>query len=468
MADADLALMAHLMRRAGFGASRDELETRVAKGYEETVEELLEPDGHGVPPMNPELLLRTYPFMEAGFGPPSSSSRHIFYLINNPRPLEEKISLFWHMVFATGNAKLDNPQEMARQLNMFRSKGLGNYRELLVDLAKNPAMIYWLDNNYNSKDQLNENWGRELLELFSMGQGNYTEEDVFECARAFTGWTIAPKPPSIGLGRFLWNFEYRPHDHDDGEKNFLGHRGRFNGEDVIDIIIRQPATVRFIARHLYNYFVADETQVPSWLHTPPRDPVAVNVIGDAFVASDYVIRDTLRVLFNSNFFKEARFQRVKSPAEVVAGTMRLVGDFIYPRPGLEPLGQECTYMGQFLCDPPSVEGWHFGAEWIDSGSLVRRINFCADALSNVGYPGVKALVQRIRDRGALEPDAFVDLCLDLLGPLETLDTTREQLAAMARRDGGLKWDTEEEVQTSTRRVGDMFGLIASTREYQFA
>ena len=313
MADADLALMAHLMRRAGFGASRDELEARTATGYEETVEELLDPDGHGVPPMNPELLIRTYPFMEAGFGPPSSSSRHIFYLINNPRPLEEKISLFWHMVFATGNAKLDNPQEMARQLNMFRSKGLGNYRELLLELAKNPAMIYWLDNNYNSKDQLNENWGRELLELFSMGQGNYTEEDVFECARAFTGWTIAPKPPSIGLGRFMWNFEYKPHDHDDGEKNFLGHRGRFNGEDVIDIIIRQPATVRFIARHLYNFFVADETQVPSWLHTPPRDPVAVNIIGDAFVTSNYVIRDTLRVIFNSDFFKEARFPTGQEP-----------------------------------------------------------------------------------------------------------------------------------------------------------
>ena len=288
MADPEIAQMAHLMRRAGFGATRDELERRVAVGYEATVEELLDPDGNGVPEIDVDMLFRTFPYIESGVGPPSASNRHMFYLCNNPRPLQEKVALLWHMIFATGNAKLDNPNEMARQINMFRELGLGSFQTLLLELSKNPAMIYWLDNNYNHKDQPNENWGRELLELFAMGQGNYTEQDVFECARAFTGWTLAPKPPTGGIGgRYMWYFRYVPEDHDDGEKVFLGHKGRFNGEDVIDIVVRQPATARFIARHIYNFFVADEVQVPAWLHTPPKDPVAVNIIADAFVSSGY-------------------------------------------------------------------------------------------------------------------------------------------------------------------------------------
>ena len=469
MADQEMAQMAHLMRRAGFGAGRDELEARVAKGYEETVEELLDPEGHGVPGIDLDILLRTHLYLESAIGPPAASNRHVYYLCNNPRVLQEKIALLWHMVFATGNAKIDNPNELARQINMFREQGLGNFQELVLEVSKNPAMIYWLDNNYNHKDAPNENWGRELLELFTMGQGNYTEKDVFECARAFTGWTISPKPPSGGVGgRHTWNFRYVDEDHDDGEKEFLGHKGRFNGEDVIDIIIRQPATARFIARHLYNFFVADEVQVAAWLHTPPRDPVAVNMIADAFVSSGYMIEDTLRMLFNSDFFKEARFQRVKSPAEVVGGTMRLVGDFVYPRPGLELLGLEVSYMGQFMCDPPSVEGWHYGAEWIDSGALVRRINFCADAVSNIDYPGIQAIVRRIEAMGTLSPEVLVDSCLDLLGPLEVGQSTRKELLVMANQDGELRWGTDQERSASVQRVGDTLALIASTREYQFA
>ena len=356
MASQEIVLMAHLMRRAGFGARRDELERRAAIGYEQTVEELLSPEEYGIPPTDTDILFRTQHFLEAGNDPPGAQSVHMYHLINNPRPLEEKMSLLWHMVFATGNAKIDNPLELARQMDLFRRSGLGSFHDLLVELSKNPAMIYWLDNNYNHKDQPNENWGRELLELFSMGQGNYTEQDVFECARAFTGWTLAPKPPN-GLGRRVWDFEYVPEDHDDGEKHFLGHKGRFNGEDVIDIIVRQPATARFVARHLYNFFVADEVQVPAWLHTPPGDPVAINIIADAFISSNYMIRDTLRVLFNSDFFKEARFQRVKSPAEVVAGTMRLVGDFSYPRPGLSRWAWNApTWASSFAIRPAWRDG----------------------------------------------------------------------------------------------------------------
>ena len=468
MADTDIALMAHLMRRAGFGATRDELEQRVAKGYEATVEELVEPDRHNIPPVDRDVFFRYYPGLEVSGAPPNGRSNYIYHMITTQRPLEEKMTLFWHHIFATGNSKIDNPTEMVRQVDMFRDQALGNYRDLLLDLAKNPAMIYWLDNNENHKDAPNENWGRELLELFSMGQGNYTEQDVYECSRAFTGWTIAAKLPRLPINRFYWGYQYKPEDHDDTEKMFLGHKGNFNGDDIIDIIARQPATARFIGRHLYNFFVADESQVPAWQDVPPKDPAAINIIGDAFTSSGYDMRSTLRVLFNSDFFKSeaVRWAKVKSPAEVVVGTLRLVGDFQFPRPGLQELAEEPGYQGQTILDPPSVEGWHTGAEWIDSGSLVRRINFAADRLSDLNMPGVQSIIGRTKAKGNLSPVQFVDNCLDLIGPLEVADSTKQELVSMAQQQGDLQWDSQN-ASTSAQRVGDMLALIAASREYQF-
>ncbi len=465
----DIALMGHLMRRAGFGSPRAELEERVARGYEATVEELLEPEKHGVPPNDEYLLFRHFtPGIIPGGTTWDGQANYVWQMINTQRPLEEKMALFWHQIFATGNGKVNKAQELLTQINMFRRRGLGSYRELLVEVAKNPAMIYWLDNNENHKNSPNENWGRELLELFSMGQGNYTEQDVYECARAFTGWTILACLPRFPYLQFPWEFEYKPEDHDDGEKSFLGHKGHFNGEDVIDIIVRQPATARFIARHLYNFFVADDVQVPSWQHTPPRDPVAINIIADAFVSSDYDMSATLRVLLNSDFFKQARFQKVKSPAEVVVGTMNLVGDFKgVPRPGLQELGIEPNNMGQSLLDPPSVEGWHTGQEWIDTGSLVRRINFVADKVGDLSMPGVQDIVDRVRASGPISAEQLVDSCLELIGPVEVNEGTRDELVRLAEPAGEMRWDTKEAFHVSARRVGDMLSLIASAREYQF-
>ena len=191
---------------------------------------------------------------------------------NTRRPLQEKMALFWHHVFATGYDKVVSARDMSIQVELFRSLGMGSFRDLLVELARNPAMIYWLDNQENHKRAPNENWGRELLELFSMGVGNYTEKDVYECARAFTGWSMGRKLSYMAWTGLDWQFVYRPEDHDGSEKSFLGHSGRFGGEDVIDIIVEQPACHAFIARHLYNFFVADEPEVPRWPSAPPRDP----------------------------------------------------------------------------------------------------------------------------------------------------------------------------------------------------
>jgi uncharacterized protein (DUF1800 family) len=455
--------MAHLMRRAGFGASRAELEARAAKGYAATVEELLHPEQSA--PADEYVLLRYQPgALLPGGMPPMGNINWMFHMVNTQRPLEEKMTLFWHHVFATGNSKVDNYDQLLEQISMFRRMGMGNYRELLLGLAKNPAMIYFLDNNENHKRAVNENWGRELLELFSMGVGNYTEKDVREASRAFTGWTIAPKIPRLPYGRFPWQFEYLPEDHDDGEKEFLGHKGRFNGDDIINIVVQQPACHRFIARHLYNFFVADEPQVPSWSITEPRDPQAIDTLAKTFKDSGYDLRAVLRVLFNSDFFKQARFAKIKSPAEMVVGTLRLTGGAELPRPNYgEEVAMQPTYMGQDLLNPPSVEGWHTGKEWINSGSLMSRINFVADMVGNVNLPGVRDMITRLKAIGTLTPEALVDACLDLMGPLEVGAETRQELIEQARDGGALHWNAPD----AEARVAELLQLIVAMREFQF-
>jgi uncharacterized protein (DUF1800 family) len=307
-----------------------------------------------------------------------------------------------------------------------------------------------------------------LLELFSLGVGNYTEKDVREASRAFTGWTFETKIPRLPYGRFPWKFEYRPEDHDDGEKEFLGHRGRFNGEDIIDIVVQQPACARFVARHLYNFFVADEPQVPAWSIEAPRDPKAIDTLTTTFRESNYDVRSVLRVLFNSDFFKNARFQHMKSPAEVVVGTLRLVGGHEIPRPGYGELSMQPSYMGQDLLNPPSVEGWHTGKEWINSGSLMARINFVAELVGDPSLPGVRAIINRLKTKGTLSPEQLVDGCLDLLGPVEVGAESRQELTDQAKEWGQLSWDNEVNSQLADKRVGEMLQLIVATREYQFA
>ena len=472
MADKDIALMAHLMRRAGFGATWDELEAYVAKGYEATVEELVHPEDQ--PDLEMDLLERhvsEYSWREGNSG---NQQYWVYRMINTKRPLEEKMALFWHGVLCVAHSKLATGQTMMAYVDMLRGHGMGSYRDLLVEMSRNAAMVYFLDNVENHKGAVNENYGRELLELFSMGVGmdgelNYTEHDVKECSRAFTGWNLRPTFPPFPYGRTPWRFRYDPSDHDNGEKTFLGETGRWNGEDVIDIIVRQPGTARFISRHLYNFFVADEPQVPSWQDTPPRDMEAIRNLEKAFLESNYEMRPVLRTLFNSDFFKEARFAKVKSPTEVVVGTMRLVKDHTEVKPGLNPIASECTYMGQELMNPPTVEGWHTGREWIDSGTLVERVNFVADQVGNLDLPGVRLIVDRMSDgTSTMSPEEFVDRCLDLIGPVEVSERPRKRLIEHARSGGELQRGTEEERSRFFQRVAEMLQLIASTPEYQYA
>ena len=467
IAKAELGLLAHLLRRAGFGSPYDELEAYGTKGYDATLEELLHPEEQ------PELerdVMRRYRTLWHSWGSiEDKQDEWVYRMINTRRPLEEKIALFWHGIFCTGHAKCDNPGQQRLEFDMFRVQGLDNFRDLLGGLAKDPAMLYYLDNCLSHKNAINENWSRELLELFSVGVGmdrrpNYTEEDVKVCARAFTGWTVTNAIPRYPWDRHEACFIFHPSDHDDGEKSFLGETGRFNGEDVIDIICRQPGTARFVSRHLYNFFVADETPVPSWQNTPPRDPVAINMLEDEYFRSNYDIRSMLRLLFRSHFFKNSRFLKVKSPTETVVGTMRLAGDFSFPKPGLNAIALSIRYMGQNLLNPPTVEGWHTGKEWIDSGTLLERINFTAEQIANVNLPGVRAMIDRLHSEcTSISPARLVDRCLDFLGSYRLQEENRSRLVSLFQDRTELITDTDE----FDEAVAQVLRLIASTPEYLF-
>ena len=473
MADQDIALMAHLLRRAGFGASRDEIEAKAAQGYQQTLDDLLNPESQ--PTIEEDLLFRYNPSYWQSAAIENNVQAWLYTMINTPRQLQEKMALFWHMIFCAGHSKIDSGYEMGRMVAMFREHGMGNFRDLLYRLCTSPGMMYYLDNTESHQVAVNENYGRELLELFSLGAGkdeefNYSEDDVKACARAFTGWNVAPAYPPFPHGRSPWEFRFDPADHDDSEKTFLGETGPWDGDDILDIICKQPATARFLARHLYNYFVADEAQVPAWRLTPPRDLDLIQVMEKAYFDSGYDITEMLSALFNSEAFKSeaVRYAKVKSPAEVVAGTLRLVEEHREIKLGLFQHSQEPKYMGMDLMNPPTVEGWHTGREWIDSGTLVERINYAGDLLGNTELPGVKSMVNRLMNRGEmLTPEVFVDGCLDLIGPITVDEGTRSELVAHARRSGDLRHGSSAEETEFTRRTGEMFQMIAATAEFQF-
>ena len=464
----DLALMAHLMRRAGFGAGREELEEKVARGYENVVEDLLNPSGDRQ--TLPEDLIRRYHVEHSEMRDLSGAGANWMYrMITTNQPLEEKMALFWHSLFATGYAKLNQARALLNQIDMFRRAGFGRFTDILVELSKDPAMIIWLDNNDNHNGAINENYGRELLELFSMGIGNYTEDDVKEASRAFTGWTLknaeymsmrAMKDSIWPYSRIAWHFEFRDQDHDTGEKVFLGERGDFGGDEIVEIICRQDATARFVCTRLFQFFAADEID--------EAGEATIEQMMASYFESDYEIRSVLRTLFNSDYFKGegARYARVKAPVETVVGAVRMAGSYRQPTLGVNQLASQAFFMGQGLLQPPTVEGWHEGIEWIDSGSLVERVNFAAAELGDASNPGVRSIADRLaRDGGRHQsPEQVVDGCLDLMGPLAVEDDTREAIIGFAAQFGDVDMDDED----STQAVANVMRLIASSKEYQLA
>ena len=464
---ADVDLVAHLLRRAAFGASRDDIYTWAEKGYEAAVDALINPPETE---WSEAFLARRFHFEQSGMLTPQGGPAHWLYrMITTKAPLQEKVALFWHGIFATGYPKVIHGKALSDQIRMFRNHGFGRFDSLLLELARDPAMIVWLDNQDNHRGAINENWGRELLELFSMGVGHYSEEDIKECARAFTGWTLgnteymvlrSMRDSDWPYGRIAWHYEYRPEDHDDGEKTFLGQTGSLNGADIVRIICEQEETARFIARHMYHFFVADEPPVPSWPYTPPRDPEAIDTLSQAYFDNDHNIGAMLSVLFHSDFFKseDIRYEKVKGPAEFVTGVLRLTGEFDRPRREIFERYLQTNFMGQMLTNPPSVEGWHQGIEWIDTGTLLERVNFASEQMGDEAKPGVRSMVESIMEAlPAPTPADLIDLCLEHLGVISISGETRRVLTRFA-----------EVGAHSSDKVLQMLRLAAATHDFQRA
>ena len=463
----DVELIAHLLRRAGFGASRDEIEACAERGYDATLDDLINPPDTS---WAGAFLARRFFHEQSGMlTPRGGPSQWLYRMITTKAPLQEKVALFWHGIFATGYPKVIHGKALSDQIRMFRHHGMGRLDTLMLELARDPAMIVWLDNQDNHHDAINENWGRELLELFSMGVGNYSEDDIKECARAFTGWTLgnteymvlrSMRDSDWPYGRISWHFEYKPEDHDEGEKTFLGQTGNFNGADIIEIICQQEATARFIARHMYHFLVADEPPVPSWPYTPPRDPEAIDTLTQTYFDSDHNIRSMLEVLFNSDFFKsdDIRYEKVKGPAELLTGVLRLTGEFDRPRREIQDRYDQTNFMGQMLTNPPSVEGWRQGVDWIETGTLIERVNFVSEQFGDLTKPGVRAMIDGIMAKSAdPTPNDLIDLCIERLGFISISDETRDVLLRVA-----------QEGKHSPDKVAQVLRLAATTHEFQRA
>jgi Protein of unknown function (DUF1800) len=300
-------------------------------------------------------------------------------MLTTPRPLEEKLTLFWHGHFATGQNKTRDYRMMLRQNELFRANASGSFRELLIGILKDPAMLVYLDNGENVKAHPNENFGRELLELFTMGVGHYTEHDVREAARSFTGWT-----------NDVLTFKFDADQHDFGQKTFLDRTGDFNGEDIIKAILDQQVTGEFMAGKIYRFFVREEVS----------EPVKAD-LGRTFRESGYQLKPLLkRIFLSKDFYSSAsNGTQIKSPVHLVVSTYKKMG--LREVPTIPDFGRMTGGLGQSLFDPPNVAGWAGGRTWMTPATLLQRGNSMRDVL----FPDVKSF--RPPDRSMSATDARV-------------------------------------------------------------
>ena len=421
---------AHLLERAGFGGTPDEIQRLADMAPEEAVRSLIyydDIDNDHLPPFEHSGLwdetLVDFPASRPAAtdlgiargeamgvrAKPEGVNRHVqpvsdrfFYwlratlletrrvgywwaerMLDTKRPLEEKMALFWHGHFATAESKVRDYRKMLRQIETFERHATGNFGDLVVAVAQDPAMLYHLDAGVNVKGAANENFAREVMELFTMGVGNYSEKDVREAARAFTGWNFS-------------NLEFviDPALHDDGPKEFLGRTGNFDGVDVLDIIFEQPVTAEYIATKIYRFFVRDDVS-----------PELTAELGSVFRDNDYELRPLLEaVLLSRDFYSAATYgAHIKGPVEHVITLLKHVGaDDV---PGVPDFNVTTIALGQHLLNPPSVAGWAQGRSWITPALIQERGNVAFEYLfpnvtqfrdPNLTYSGASEAGQRLR------------------------------------------------------------------------
>lgn len=338
---------AHLLRRAGFSGTPQEIEQFAAISHADAVDKIL--DFGSDAPNSFDLQ----DHMEQVNYNPSIEDIQTWWvdaMLTTPNPLQEKMTLFWHGHFTTAYPKTGNPILLLEQNQLFRTNAIGNFKDLVKAVSRNPAMIYYLDGEVNRKGKPNENYARELMELFTIGIGNYTEQDVREAARAFTGWGVR--------GR---SFFFDASSHDNDTKTFMGQTGNFDGDDIINIILSHPASGQFIVSKLWNYFV--------YLNPAPS---VIQNLAQIYFVNNYELKPVLRAMFNSPEFLSAQAYRAlsKSPTQFVIGAIRQLG--------IINLGTQVvnniTAVGQELFNPPTVKGWDDGVSWFNSALFFNRAN----------------------------------------------------------------------------------------------
>ena len=482
MARRDL-LIEHLLRRIGFGASQAEIDAFAELGYATALDRLINYDSifDGVDENigKPGFAGLT---VIGAFNPSTNVAharqRWLFRMIHTERPLQEKMALFWHNHFATAFSKVsgaigaaDGTRVMAArasedaggargQLELFRELAVGNFRTLLLEVARDPAMLVWLDGRTNVKAKPQENFARELMELFTMGVGHHIEEDVYAGARVFTGWNLQRINGNGANGRFAFFYDARQHDttakaftfpiYTNGGKVIPARSaadGMQDGIDLIDAVVRHPATGPRLARKLYAYFV-NEVDGP--------DDRLVSDMASDYYRSGFEIKPMLIRLFTSpQFVSPANFfKRYSWPAEFVVRAIKEMGWAGFSvNDALNPM----ITMGQQLFEPPDVAGWDLGQAWFTSGAMLARMNFAAQLATNQKFE------LRNAARGSVQsPEGLVSWALDRMTTPAFASDSYSALLDYARAGGA--W-TGSDAQLATKASG-VAHLVVGSGEYQ--
>lgn len=388
----DLRKAGHLLRRAGFGATWKELQQALADGPQQTVDRLVQATDQAA------AFNRDYDQYERSAIDPDTNSPDALRqwwlrrILETPHPFLEKMTLFWHNHFGTSAARVQFTRFMHDYVRLLRTHALGRFPPLLEAAARDPATVLSLDVGLNSRARPSENLARALFDVFSMGPGAYSEEDVHEAARAFTGWSV-----------FKQRLRYLEHQHDTGPKRVLGRQGNWTGQDVVRIVIQEPATARRLVRKLYRWFVSEADEPAEALLAPLIESFARDQ--DAGKLASTILRSNL-------FFSPLAYRRrVKSPIEFAVGLARAL-EALVPT---TPLGHDLAALGQDVCQPPTIQGWEGGRAWINATTLLGRSNLAASMLSSAEPYGNKLDPQAVaRKHGHDSLDAAGPFLLDLL------------------------------------------------------
>jgi uncharacterized protein (DUF1800 family) len=444
----DRRKVAHVYRRAAFGATWGELEEGVKLGPQACVDRVVAGRAGGAF-ADQDLAAIARSAVAAG------SDRNlqgwwILRMMAGPNPLVERLTLFWHDHFATSQDKVANLALMLDQNELFRKYALGRFwdREsggLLLSVSRDPAMLIWLDSNSNRRAAPNENYAREIMELFALGIGNYTEKDIREAARAFTGWFVNKN-----------QFRFNNSEHDSGDKTVLGRTGNWDGHDVVRIIAERPATAEFLVGKLYRYLVSE---------TDPPDSTVVQSLAAGLREHEYDFGWLVSTVLRSRLFYSAAAirQRIASPIDFTIGTARrLEGSRVSPA----ALADVSSRLGQSLFHPPNVAGWEEGKAWINSSTLLGRSNFAQEIVASGGrFAGRTDPAALAAKYGRTSDKDVIDFFLELLVDGNVPNETRERLAASMREPAGNQGvfrSAATEKDAKTRRLAQ---LILSLPEY---